>query len=402
LAEDLRLAYVALTRARHRCYVVWGKCNGLQATGLGWLLHGRHVDSPRPLPGLQALFKERSASELRRDLESLAEQQPGAILVEPLPHAGVAVMPPATAQTQALLARRLGREMRHGWRVSSFSWLAGQEAPGRERPDYDAEPVEVAEPVEASGIFAFPRGGRPGVCLHSIFEQWDFTDPDAGRLHDLVGSKLRRYGFAADWTETVAEMVRAVLATSLDGRDLRLGELPRARRIDELEFHYPLARLDGGTLAHLLREHGFLPQIALQERLGRLQFALGEGFMKCFIDLVFEHDGRFYLADYKSNWLGPTLADYSAEKLAAAMGEQGYYLQYLIYALALHRYLQQRLPDYDYERHFGGVYYLFLRGMSPEQGMRSGVFHDRPPASLIEALDRYLRTGTIKETADAV
>src|SRR5690606_8157537 len=147
-------------------------------------------------------------------------------------------------------------------------------------------------------------------------------------------------------------------------QELRLAELPRARRIDELEFHYPLARLDGGALAHLLREHGFLPEVALQERLGRLQVSLSEGLMKGYIDLVFEYQDRYYLADYKSNWLGASYADYSAERLAAVMGEQGYYLQYLIYSVALHRYLRQRLPDYDYERHFGGVYYLFLRGMS--------------------------------------
>src|SRR5690606_1938199 len=122
----------------------------------------------------------------------------------------------------------------------------------------DAEPAPAVEPVEASGIFAFPRGGRPGVCLHSIFEHWDFTDPDEARLCHLVGQQLRRYGFATDWTDTVAGMVRAVLATPLDGQGLRLAELPRSRRIDELEFHYPLARLDSGVLAGLLREHGFL------------------------------------------------------------------------------------------------------------------------------------------------
>lgn len=402
LAEDLRLVYVALTRARHRCYVAWGKCNGLQATGLGWLLHGHRVDESRPpLAGLGALLKERAAAELLRDLEELAEHYPAAIAVQPLPAATTATLPAPPEQPPALIARRLGRELRHGWRVSSFSALVGRVAAGVEQPDYDAEPAPAVEPVEASGIFAFPRGGRPGVCLHSIFEHWDFTDPDEARLCHLVGQQLRRYGFATDWTDTVAGMVRAVLATPLDGQGLRLAELPRSRRIDELEFHYPLARLDSGVLAGLLREHGFLPEIAVQERLGRLQFALDQGFMKGFIDLVFEHEGRFYLADYKSNWLGPTPADYGAGQLAAAMGEQGYYLQYLIYTVALHRYLRQRLPGYDYERHYGGVYYLFLRGMSPERGS-GGVFYDRPPAALIAALDRYLRTGKIKETADVV
>lgn len=403
LAEELRLAYVALTRARHRCYVVWGKCNGLQASGLGWLLHGRHADERlRPLAALQAIVKQRSLEQLREDLERLAEQQPEAVLVQAMDVAEEAgALPPPPVQEQPLQARRLGRELPPPRRISSFSWLAGQVAPGAEQPDYDAESSEAVA-AEADGIFAFPRGGRPGICLHGIFEQHDFADADEGRLRRLVSRQLTRHGFAAKWTDTVVAMVQDVLATPLDGAGLRLAGLPRARRIDELEFHYPIARLDGGVLADLLRAHGFLPTVALQERVGRLRFSLAQGFMKGYIDLVFEHQGRFYLADYKSNWLGATLADYAAERLDAVMAEQGYFLQYLIYAVALHRYLCHRLPDYDYERHFGGVYYLFLRGMRPELGDRSGVFYDRPPAELIAALDRYLLTGTIEEPADVV
>ncbi|MEJ2687100.1 MAG: hypothetical protein P8124_07800 [Gammaproteobacteria bacterium] len=85
---------------------------------------------------------------------------------------------------------------------------------------------------------------------------------------------------------------------------------------------------------------------------------------------------------------------YGPGQLTAAMGQHGYSLQYLIYAVALHRYLRRRVSDYSYERCFGGVYYLFLRGMDPERGNRTGVFHDRPAAALIEALDSYLDRGT--------
>lgn len=101
-----------------------------------------------------------------------------------------------------------------------------------------------------------------------------------------------------------------------------------------------------------------------------------------FIDLVFEHQGRYYLADYKSN----RLDGYGPANLRAAMAAHRYDLQYLIYTVALHRYLGQRLRGYDYERHFGGVYYLFPRGMSP-QGGNGGIFFDRPGFALIEGLD---------------
>ncbi|MBA1331322.1 hypothetical protein QQ73_09210, partial [Candidatus Endoriftia persephone str. Guaymas] len=115
------------------------------------------------------------------------------------------------------------------------------------------------------------------------------------------------------------------------------------------------------------------------------------GLMRGFIDLVFQHQGRFYLADYKSNHLGNRPEEYHCEALEQAMQAHRYRLQYLIYTLALHRYLRQRLPDYDYQRHFGGVYYLFVRGIRP--GSRHGIFYDRPPLALIEALDRLCAEG---------
>ena len=113
-------------------------------------------------------------------------------------------------------------------------------------------------------------------------------------------------------------------------------------------------------------------------------------FLKGFIDLVFVHQGRFYVVDYKSNHLGFDEADYQSEQLNAAMIEHDYPLQYLIYSLALHRYLRLRLPDYEPEKHLGGVYYLFIRGMKPEWG-QAGIFYDKPSIDLLEKLDHYLQ-----------
>ncbi|MDH5360665.1 MAG: exodeoxyribonuclease V subunit beta, partial [Gammaproteobacteria bacterium] len=121
-----------------------------------------------------------------------------------------------------------------------------------------------------------------------------------------------------------------------------------------------------------------------------LAFAPVSGIMRGFIDLTFEFEGRYYIADYKSNWLGFQLDDYRREHLARVIREHRYDLQYLIYTLALHRFLKANLADYDYERHFGGVYYLFLRGLSPAEGANSGVFYDRPELALIERLDAMM------------
>ena len=126
----------------------------------------------------------------------------------------------------------------------------------------------------------------------------------------------------------------------------------------------------------------------------RLGFATLQGYLKGFVDLVFEQGGRYYVLDWKSNHLGDTPADYAAEPLAAAMAEHGYHLQYLLYALALDRYLKRRLPDYRHDSHFGGILYLFVRGVRPTwlnaDGTPAGVYFHRPAAATIARLDRLL------------
>jgi exodeoxyribonuclease V beta subunit len=116
--------------------------------------------------------------------------------------------------------------------------------------------------------------------------------------------------------------------------------------------------------------------------------------MRGFIDLVFEHQGAYYILDYKSNYLGPTVEHYDQSAMARSITEHQYDLQYLIYCLALHRYLGLRLPDYNYPQHFGGVYYLFLRGMGQGADAGRGVFYDKPPQVLVEALDSCFGGGT--------
>ena len=156
--------------------------------------------------------------------------------------------------------------------------------------------------------------------------------------------------------------------------------LPKEDRLPELAFHFALDGLEEATLNALLREHGIPPVEMPQARV--------QGLMKGYIDLVFRHRGRFYLADYKSNYLGSVPADYRRENLALAMAGHRYDLQYLIYCVALHRYLGCRLTAYDYDRDFGGVFYLFLRGMRPDLGPDCGVWHVLPSRALIEGLDR--------------
>ena len=167
---------------------------------------------------------------------------------------------------------------------------------------------------------------------------------------------------------------------------LRLAELPAGRRLAELEFHLPVPQLAATDLVALLTRLGYGAPA--------LDFRTLHGYLKGFIDLVFEHDGRYFIADWKSNHLGHTPADYSAAPMAAAMAQHHYHLQYLLYSVALHRWLGRRLPDYHYDRHVGGVAYLFVRGLRPHwrdaQGQPTGLFFHRPSAEAITQLSALL------------
>jgi exodeoxyribonuclease V beta subunit len=267
--------------------------------------------------------------------------------------------------------------------VTSYSELArlSGEAPA-------AAPAGPGEAPPRDTIAAFPRGRRAGLLFHGLLEDLDFTARDAAGLRDLARDHLRRSGVAEDWTEVLARAVDDVLDTPLaDG--LRLRALDSARRRNEVGFCYPIHRLSG---AGLLRA---VPTLAATDvATPRFTFSPRSGLMKGFVDLVFEHQGRYFLADWKTNWLGASPADYTAERIAAEMRHHHYDLQYYVYAVALHRYLQQRIPDYAYDRHMGGVYYFFVRGMTPATGMTRGVYFDRPDAATIAALDALFARGT--------
>ncbi len=245
----------------------------------------------------------------------------------------------------------------------------------------------------ASTIFDFPRGARAGTCLHAIFERLDFACHSHTDLEDLVGRTLSRHGLDAEkWQAVIVAMVQNVLATPLNRQGMTLARIKRNQRLDELEFNYPLAHLRADALRALLKQHGYITA-PCRQMVENLNFSPVRGYMKGFIDLVFAWDGRFYLVDYKSNWLGMEATAYQRKYLQDTMAREAYHLQYLIYTVALHRYLRLRLPDYDCNHHLGGVFYLFLRGMEPLHGMNCGVFYDRPAPALVMALDHLMATG---------
>jgi len=380
MAEQLRLAYVALTRARYRCYVVCGAVSKLAESALGWLLHPPPVIGPGvdPLEAQAQFLKSVDGAGLRAGLERLLEAAPDAVAVEDLPEEGERHRPPDTPG-ERLRPREFAGTPPLGWCFSSFSAL--QHRAGGGVADHD--PGAGLTPGDLS-IHGFPRGTRAGRCLHALLERLDFIEPVRGQ-RALVAEQLARHGFEADWTGVLVAALQRMLETPLPGEPAwRLGEVVGTGRLNELAFVYRMDRLGLEDLRGLLADHGMDPAL-----LGNLDFSPLRGFMRGVVDLVCRVDGRFQLLDYKSNWLGPGLEDYHPQALARAMLAGGYHLQYLIYTVALHRYLGWRVPGYDYAEHFGGVHYLFLRGMDGATP-GAGVYHCCPPSSLIRALDRYL------------
>jgi exodeoxyribonuclease V beta subunit len=281
------------------------------------------------------------------------------------------------------------------WRLASFSSLVLGAHFTPEMPDHDeagpgAAVVEEPEPGPApfEDIFSFPRGARAGSFLHEVLEHADFKNTGKPETADLVRGKCEIHGFNPKWTDAVTGMLQNLVSTLLspDLPGFTLSELGPEDRLNELEFLFPMARMTPDILAGAFRLHqsgipGWVP-----ETIGRLQFPPAKGFMKGFIDMVFQRGNRFYLVDWKSNFLGDKIEDYRRERLDRAM-ETGYYmLQYHIYALALDRYLALRIPNYSYRDHFGGVFYVFLRGVRREAGPDYGIFRDKPSEETIDAL----------------
>lgn len=208
-----------------------------------------------------------------------------------------------------------------------------------------------------------------------------------------MAEKLRSGGFAEHWTPVLTQWLDDVLRTPLLGADIALNQLAAADKQVEMAFYLPIeAPLDARRLDALVRRYDPLSALC-----PGLDFRQVRGMLKGFIDLVFRHNGRYYLLDYKSNWLGDDREAYTRQAMAQAMCTHRYDLQYQLYSLALHRYLRHRVADYDYERHFGGVIYLFLRGMDGQDGGQ-GIFTTRPERPLIDGLDA-LFAGEVQEIA---
>ncbi len=375
LAEEIRLAYVALTRAQAKVYLAWGEVSarggrGSRASALAWLLHPAQTpdDLEHELPAAFPVGED-----LTPDLQRLAAASPAIDICElPTPVGETAALP--AGEAPALAPAEFSGSIASDWRVASFTALTR-----------DIHQVHRGgSPRGEDAVLNFPAGSHVGSFLHLLLERLDFQAGVEAQVAELAPRLAPRFGLDAEHhRDTLQGWLRDVVDTPLDERGLRLRQLAPGQRLNEMAFDFAVGGVDIKAL-----------DARLQQAAGQPLSPIGiddfRGMITGIIDLVFEHEGRFYIADYKSNFLGGALDDYTPDKLRQAVLDRRYDLQYLLYALALHRYLRQRLAGYDYGSHFGGVYYLFLRGMRPASGARFGVHFDRPAPALIGWLDRQL------------
>ncbi|MCY7293964.1 exodeoxyribonuclease V subunit beta [Alteromonas sp. a30] len=340
-------------------------------------------------------------------------------------------------------AASLSRTHFSNWTLTSYSSLSQHhqardflpeevsKAADEQGAELPSKQVQAIENAKLPMRFRFEKGANPGSFLHAIYELSDWQTATQ-TLDDLKNKRpeqhtenwmskvlpeqAKRYGIvlnaeqnrrsvnggsqlATDEFIQLQQWIADTLNTPLfassfganakpdkaagDDRDNthnpRLIDISESQRLAELEFYLPLNALHQDAFNQLITSHGFPARTPYQ-------FGQLSGMLKGFIDLTFEWNGRFYVADYKSNHLGNQFEDYAEAHLDAAMKEHDYYLQGLFYTVALHRYLQLRIANYDYDTHMGGAVYLFIRGMS-ENAKGTGVLHFVPQKSLVLGLD---------------
>ncbi|MBC3375908.1 exodeoxyribonuclease V subunit beta [Pseudomonas sp. SWRI92] len=392
LAEDLRLLYVALTRAQHACWL--GVADLKRGSNNRSILH---LSALGYLLGAGAPLSESMG--LRRWLEDLQQGSQAVSCLE-MPQPSAEHYRPA--RNDALLLEPLlpVRKASENWWIASYSALrfgdslnAGSDT-APENPqaqklfdDERLDPDAPREAVAAGGdIHRFPRGPNPGTFLHGLLE-WAAGEgfpTTPAIIEDAIARRCNRRGWNG-WINTLGDWLLHLITTPLPSgagqAPVVLGQLERYQV--EMEFWFASHKVDVLKLDDLVcrSTHGGVARIAAEP-------VLLNGMFKGFIDLTFEHDGRYYVADYKSNWLGIDDAAYTEQAMEQSILDNRYDLQYVLYLLALHRQLKARLPDYDYDRHVGGALYIFLRGT---RAASQGVYFTKPPRTLIEQLDRLFQ-----------
>lgn len=337
--ENRRLIYVALTRAVHKCYIY-----------------------NTPKDGIAAFIKSCKASDFI-DVNTIQE-----IEVESLPRSKQNTKNNnEDKDNNKDKTKKFNGSINGNWTVSSFSAISKIHA------TFKRDNSIKNKNYDEFAFSTMPKGSLAGLFLHEIFENAYFAGEDFQKLITKIGTAYPTIfdeQYIEDYNSLVHHTLGAICPTP---ESFKLKEVEQAKIIPELEFFFDVKKISTGQL----KEISDIVQID--------DYRTIEGAMTGFVDLFFEHKGKYYILDWKSNFLGNSLDNYTHEKMDEAMRGNNYHLQHLIYTVAVKRYLESRLPNFDYERDFGGCLYIFLRGCRKDKS--SGMFYTKTPTDTIKALE---------------
>lgn len=467
LAEDIRLLYVALTRAELHCWLgVWDNNvsgrkveSGFIHTAFGRLLDARAEDTPQHdwliniikqrfsgesvdvLPFDEAEYwlddgvaeslsdapfsadsqskSPQSKSPQSKDAQSKSSPLESTFLNETLIKETLSKDRQTENRRPKLTGKTLSRVISQTWQMTSYSGIsktrelsqhsesvegelkASDEA-NSDVKNIDNNPELVIQDPEQIAIstedlpmrFRFERGASPGSYLHEVLEYSDFSDGKS--VLDNCMAFTDKFSISEANVSEIANWLIETLHTPINTQDCQeycLADIKKTQKIPEMEFYLPINDLNIATFNRLITQ--WLPDFdgkyfARESKLKQLN-----GMLKGYLDLVYLQGNRLYVADYKSNFLGAKFEDYQQQQLHEAMLHHDYYLQALLYTLAMHRFMKNKLSNYSYKSHIGGAQYLFLRGMSVGQ-KGCGVLTVQPPLQLIESLDKLFLEGEVE------
>ncbi len=371
MAEELRLLYVALTRAKIRCYIGWADVKQFGSVGdsfqsaLGYLLFPEGIlDYPAQNEKFSKLAEQKSVQHLTVSLDDLPVNYRRIVQefdLHPLHYSN--------------------RSLHTDWQMSSFSAMASLS-------EYDHEhELEIVWPhvgevckKRTIPVTGLPAGPNFGNVVHDLLECLSFSaiarHEQRETLEELLKQKCKRYGVEAEIGD-MQKLLELVVTTPLANKSYSLSMLADTACLKEMGFYFHLSHLATDRINTILAD---------EQTVSPLSHKMMRGYLTGFVDLICEYHGKYYILDYKTNYLGESMSDYGADQLVIAMQSHNYGLQYWIYTLILHRHLENLLPEYRYEDHFGGVSYLFVRGMSPDTP-GSGVYSTLPDYQKLLELD---------------
>lgn len=409
LSEDVRKLYVALTRARYATWLGSATVKDWHMSALAYLFGGERL-AGKPFSEVLTSF---SSCLDAIDIEPFRDSESQVYKADEPPSLGSAL--------------KASRDLRSNWWIASYSRIAyldtysldsdqsnvsaqiddARRFNTQEEPDDNElnDASDVALNAGAIGALAdsgpeigrinyhaFPRGAVAGDLLHNLLEwctEQSFADvlKDPSELEALIEKRTQPRGWSSH-NRMLLHWVLDILQTPFelpDDQMIRLADLTQVKA--EMEFWFESHHLSVAALDRLVSE-----QSLAGARRPQAQDVEFNGMLKGFIDLIFEYRGRYYILDYKSTSLGTEDADYTLPNMTQMMLKKRYDMQYLIYLLALHRLLRQRIEDYDYDQHIGGAVYLFIRGVKSPS---AGAFFDKPKRELIEAMDLLFKGGDV-------